>query len=218
VDAVKSFAALQVRVFEFLEQQDEATLRAIINGSAQLGVVPIGDPAPAAPRVELPRGSARVAEELSQLSSEQRRSYLGTANLTVSELKDVAKLRGLRRYSKLAKDQLVEALVTHGSVETSSDARADGPGRNRPAAMPPVESDEPHHRAAYVASRLRELQTEEEGAEFLRAQRLDRAALLAVATELHLTRVDRLNRTELERRVLKQAIGARRKFAALRKW
>ncbi len=53
---------------------------------------------------------------------------------------------------------------------------------------------------------------------YLREQRLDHATLLAVAAELQLTRVDRLRQTELEKRVLKQAIGARRKFSGLRKW
>jgi len=55
-------------------------------------------------------------------------------------------------------------------------------------------------------------------AEYLEAQHLDRDSLLAVATELQLTRMDRLSQKELRRRILKQAIGARRKFAGLRKW
>lgn len=71
---------------------------------------------------------------------------------------------------------------------------------------------------AAIATSLRETETEEEGAAYLRAQHLDRESLLAVAAELQLTRVSRLSQTELEKRVLKQAIGARRKFAGLRKW
>jgi hypothetical protein len=71
---------------------------------------------------------------------------------------------------------------------------------------------------AAIAQRLRETATVEEGAEYLRIQRLDKEQLLAVATELQLTRVSRLSRTELEKRVLRQAIGARRKYEGLRKW
>jgi hypothetical protein len=71
---------------------------------------------------------------------------------------------------------------------------------------------------AAIASQLREIETEEEGAGYLEAQHLDRESLLAVAAELGLTRVNRLSQPELEKRLLKQAIGARRKFAGLRKW
>ncbi len=71
---------------------------------------------------------------------------------------------------------------------------------------------------AAIALRLHEMETEEEGAAYLHAQHLDRESLLAVAAELQLTRVNRLNQTELEKRVLKQAIGSRRKFSGLRKW
>ncbi|WP_280367400.1 hypothetical protein [Nocardia wallacei] len=191
---LRSLAALQARVYEFLERQDEATLRAIISGAAQLAVEE-------ASHVEPARDPAKVAQELSRLPSEQRRSYLTAATLTVSELRDVAKRLGLRGYSKLAKGRLVEAL-TDGSADAS----------------PSIEPVSPNIEAAQIASRLREIETEDEGAAYISAQRLDRAALLAVATELHLTRVDRLSRTELEKRVLKQAIGARRKFAGLRKW
>lgn len=72
--------------------------------------------------------------------------------------------------------------------------------------------------AAGIASHLRALATETDGAAYLRAQRLDRAGLLAVAAELQLTRVERLSHTQLEKRVLKQAIGARNKFDGLRSW
>jgi len=264
---LRSFAALQTRVYEFLERQDEATLRAIISGSAQLGVVTAGDASPTGsvphdnvriashtqsdvPGVEPSRDPERVAYELSQLPSERRRSYLSATKLTVSELQNVAKRLGLRGYSKLAKAKLVEALISYGFVRTgavadqprppasSPSAPADGPtatgnveidsaaaddetasDESRPtAAVPPIEPAEPNVEAAHIASHLRETETEEAGAAYLRAQQLDRETLLAVATELHLTRVDRLSRTELEKRVLKQAIGARRKFAGLRKW
>lgn len=72
--------------------------------------------------------------------------------------------------------------------------------------------------AAAIAAHLRGTDTEDEGAAYLRARRLDRETLLAVAAELLLTRVDHLSRPQLEKRVLKQAIGARRKFDGLRKW
>ena len=72
--------------------------------------------------------------------------------------------------------------------------------------------------AAGIAARLRELPNEDEGATFLRARGLDRKGLQAVAAELGLTRVGRLGRDALEQRVLKQAIGARNKFAGLRDW
>jgi hypothetical protein len=72
--------------------------------------------------------------------------------------------------------------------------------------------------AAAIAAHLREIDTEEQGAEYLHAQQLDQPALLAVAAALGLTRVERLSHKELTRRVLKQAIGARRKFDGLRRW
>ncbi|WP_410640677.1 hypothetical protein [Amycolatopsis sp. lyj-346] len=70
--------------------------------------------------------------------------------------------------------------------------------------------------AAAVAARLRETATTEQGAAYLKDQQLDRETLLAVAGELGLTRMDRLSKTKLQERVLKQAIGARNKFRGLR--
>jgi hypothetical protein len=79
--------------------------------------------------------------------------------------------------------------------------------------------DTPHPAGpAGVAARLRETATEQDGAAYLRDQGLSRERLLAVARELGLSRVDTLSHTELEKRVLKQAIGARNKFAGLRNW
>ncbi len=72
--------------------------------------------------------------------------------------------------------------------------------------------------ASAIASRLRETATEQDGAAYLRAQALDREELLAVAAELGLSRVDRLSKKDLAQRVLKQAIGARNKYAGLRSW
>ena len=71
---------------------------------------------------------------------------------------------------------------------------------------------------AAIAARLRGTATEVEGAAYLHDQDLDHEALLAVAAALGLTRVERLSTRALEARVLKQAIGARRKFEGLRKW
>ncbi|BCK52989.1 hypothetical protein [Nocardia wallacei] len=236
---LNSLAALQARVYQFLESQDEATLRAIISGTAKLGVVIVGDASPAAAAshqrppiasraqpvvsdVQPQRDPALVAQELLGLPLERRRSYLSATTLTVSELREVAKRLGLRRYSKLAKATLVEAMASHGNLTTGVIADqprppASSPGRSK-ASAPSIEPAQPNTSAAQIASRLREIDTEDEGAAYIRAQRLDRATLVAVATELHLTRVDRLSRTELEKRVLKQAIGARRRFAGLRKW
>lgn len=51
--------------------------------------------------------------------------------------------------------------------------------------------------AAAIATRLRETETEDEGAAYLSGLRLDREQLLAVAAELKLTRLQRLSRTNL---------------------
>lgn len=69
-----------------------------------------------------------------------------------------------------------------------------------------------------IAARLRATDTEDEGAAYLDAQRLDKAGLLAVAAALGLSRLDRASKKEITRRILKQAIGARRKFEGLRRW
>jgi hypothetical protein len=217
-----TFAALHARVYEFLEQQDEATLRAIVDGTARLAIAGT-DAAPATP---VPSdGPARVAQDLKDLASEQeRRDYLTAKKLTAVSLGNVAKVLGLTRYSKLTKPKLVDLLVAHDAAPP----RAAPPPRKppppervpvaTPTAPPPAAPATPGVDAAAIAVHLRETETEEEGAEYLREQRLDRDALLAVAAELQLTRVDRLRQTELEKRVLKQAIGARRKFSGLRKW
>ncbi|MFC7535741.1 hypothetical protein [Actinoplanes sp. GCM10030250] len=69
-----------------------------------------------------------------------------------------------------------------------------------------------------MGAHLRTLPTVDEGAAYLAGLDLDAARLLAVATELGLTRVNRLTGAALRDRVLKQAIGARNKFAGLRDW
>ncbi|GAA4891372.1 hypothetical protein [Saccharopolyspora cebuensis] len=71
-----------------------------------------------------------------------------------------------------------------------------------------------------IAAHLRTLDTVEEGEAYLTAQGVhrDRDGLVAVATELRLTRMERATKPELVRRILQQAISARRKFEGLRKW
>ncbi|MFF4595280.1 hypothetical protein [Amycolatopsis sp. NPDC001319] len=72
---------------------------------------------------------------------------------------------------------------------------------------------------AAIAAQLRQTDTEEQGATYLKALLLDREQLLAVAVALGLTRIPAgLSTKKLTERVLNQAIGARRKFAGLRSW
>jgi hypothetical protein len=178
----------------------------------------------------------QAAQDLSRLPSEhERRIYLNAAELRVKELQRVAKSLGLTRYSKLGRTKLIDLLASHGPSQ--ADELGSEPTNPAPSSPNPVGDDaETEHRAgsqetrpstrpakpgvdtATIASHLREIETEEDGAAYLDAQHLDRESLLALAAELQLTRVSRLSQTELEKRVLKQAIGARRKFAGLRKW
>lgn len=101
------------------------------------------------------------------------------------------------------------------SPATPAVATASAPAMSPAAASAPapVLTD-----AAGIASSLREMATEDEGRAYLHTQVLDRDRLLEVASQLGLTRIDRLGVAELERRVIKQAIGARNKFAGLRDW
>ena len=184
---LKTFAALQARVYEFLSQQDEATLKAILGGTARLAVA----------------GHSPAPDDLSAL--------------TVKDLHALARKRRLRGYSKLTRARLIDLLTGRGS-EVPPVEPAPAPPAPRPVVIPSPVTAKPGVDAAAIASHLRETETEEEGAAYLDAQNLDRDSLLAVAAELQLTRVERLSRQELTRRVLKQAIGARRKFAGLRKW
>ncbi|WP_206792618.1 Rho termination factor N-terminal domain-containing protein [Amycolatopsis sp. MtRt-6] len=184
-------AALQARVYEFLAEQDEATLAAILGGTARLAVT-------------------GLPEDLSKL--------------TVKELKALAGKRGVPGYGKLRKAELVALLTGHGSDAPPAEpppapAPAPAVAPARPVASPPpAVVARPGVDAAAIAAHLRETETEAEGAAYLEDRHLDRESLLAVAAELQLTRVARLSQAELKRRVLKQAIGARRKFAGLRKW
>jgi hypothetical protein len=225
VNDLRSFAALQARVYEFLERQDEATLRAIVSGAAQLAVHRTVD-APA-PNSFAPRDDARsthrpasaglaikrspapseVAQHLSTLASEhERRIYLNATKLLVKDLREVARVRDLGGHHKLRRAELIDLLVASEQHATAQQV------------PPSIETTTPNADAVAIASHLRETETETDGAAYLHAQHLDRESLLAVAAELGLTRVSRLSQTELEKRVLKQAIGARRKFAGLRKW
>lgn len=83
-----------------------------------------------------------------------------------------------------------------------------------PAAAGDVTPGEPGA-ASTIAAQLRETATEELGAAYLKDQQLDRETLLAVASELGMTRVSSLSDKKLQDRVLKQAIGARNKFDGL---
>ncbi|WP_410641258.1 hypothetical protein [Amycolatopsis sp. lyj-346] len=190
---LKRLAALQARVYEFLGHQDEATLEAILDGTAQLTVAGAAEAPPAPPDLRA---------------------------LTVDKLKGLARQRRLGPYSKLTKPQLIELLTGHGSAAPPAEPPPPpAPAAPRPVAGPPPPvTARPDVDAAAIATHLRETETEAEGAAYLEAQRLDRDSLLAVAAALQLTRVERLSQKELKRRVLKQAIGARRKFAGLRKW
>lgn len=255
MNSLRSFVALQARIYEFLEQQDEDTLQGIVRGTVQLAVLPTGEAQASvssathedghtAPRLA-PTGHTtapsddlyQVAQDLPKLPSEhERRVYLNATGLNVTQLRTVAKMLGVRRYSSLSKAKLIDLLAGHGSNQTSTLAtvprRPERPSLGRdnddsedekqteeePPTAQSADTARPRSDAAAVAARLREIETEAEGAAYLRTQRLDREGLLAVATELQLTRVDRLKPSELEKRVLKQAIGARRKFAGLRKW
>ena len=216
-----TFAALQARVYEFLGQQDEATLRAIVDGTARLAVAgadaapqAVARPAPPVPSDD----PVQVARDLSSLTSEnERRIYVNAAKLRVPEWKEVARLLGMTSPSKYKRPELIDWLIVLDVAQTPAVApRATSAAA--PEKPPPAARTMPGVDPAAIATRLRETETEEEGAEYLREQRLDRETLLAVATELQLTRVNQLSQAVLERRVLKQAIGARRKFAGLRKW
>ncbi|UOZ07899.1 hypothetical protein [Amycolatopsis sp. WQ 127309] len=224
---LKKFVALQAQLFAFLTEQDETTLEAIAAGTAQLAVVG------AEVSVTPSKDPLQVAQNLSRLSSEDtRRRHLTECDLSAKDLKKVAKSLGIRGYSAFTKPKLVDLLAGHGQSQATAEPEAPtppprAPVRNEPAVERRVAPREPEPSTgpvnpdvdvAAIATSLRETETEEEGAAYLHAQHLDRESLLAVAAELQLTRVSRLSQTELEKRVLKQAIGARRKFAGLRKW
>jgi len=248
---LRTFIALQARLYEFLEQQDETTLQAVADGAARLAVVGSDDAGtpvrstphetshPAAAGITTAPSSdpLQAALDLLTLTSvEERRKYLTAANLPLEKgLRKVARNLDLKNYSKPSKDELIELLIIHRLAQAK--APADKPKTPAPSSPQPVDDDSEARQhvtaretrpaapttqssadTSAIASRLREIETEEEGAAFLHEQRLDREGLLAVATELGLTRVDRLRQPDLEKKILKQAIGARRKFAGLRKW
>jgi hypothetical protein len=72
--------------------------------------------------------------------------------------------------------------------------------------------------AVAIAQHLRTLDTMEAGAAYLQAQQLNRAGLLAVATEAGLSRIGNVSLAALQGKILKQTISARKKFAGLRHW
>ncbi|RSN05951.1 hypothetical protein DMC63_37710 [Streptomyces sp. WAC 05977] len=83
-------------------------------------------------------------------------------------------------------------------------------------AIEPAPADEAPADFAAIAARLREMETEDDGIAYLDAQNLDKQGLLAVAAALGLSRLERKSGAEIKRRVIKQAIGARRKHQGLR--
>jgi hypothetical protein len=222
VSDLKTFVALQARLYEFLDRQDEVTLQALVSGTRQLAVIGAAEGPPPVSVVPFPRPStdpSEVAHDLAKLTEEERRKYLDSANFVVSDLRKVARELRLRGYHKLTKPKLLD-LITGRDSGIPPTEPPPPPLAERPVAISsaPPATARPDVDAAAIASHLREIETEEEGAAYLEAQNLDRESLLAVAAELQLTRVNRLSQKELRRRVLKQAIGARRKFAGLRKW
>ncbi|WP_016697978.1 hypothetical protein [Actinoalloteichus spitiensis] len=244
MNELRKLIALNARWNEFLADQDEAALDALIAGTTRLtttggegtrvDAAQRGTPATSPPDGDVlpPDDPSHVTSTLSTLTSEEeRRAYLDTLRLQVKELRAVAKLSGLTRYSRLTRPALVTLLASGGPERADTDAAhpgtpaADQPTGTRggqrhaptvPGSSTPVPTGEVD--AAAIATRLRGTETEAEGAAYLDSQGLGREGLLAVAAELRLTRVNRLSKAELRSRVLKQAIGARRKFAGLRKW
>ncbi|MET7997449.1 hypothetical protein ABZU76_41880 [Amycolatopsis sp. NPDC005232] len=220
---LKPLVALQAQLFAFLVQQDEATLQALASGEARLAVVDAsGVPSAAPPANSLAEPlseSERLLRELSALTTEdERRSHLVARDPSKRTMQDVAKALRIRRYSHLTIAKLVDLLARHGVAQAETPVGETEPRRVRQDPAPPAEPRRSPAEVAAIVVRLREAENDEEGAEYLRTQQLDRASLLAVAAALQLTRVERLSRTELEKKVLNQAIGARRKFAGLRSW
>ncbi|MEU6129553.1 hypothetical protein ABZ805_10310 [Saccharopolyspora sp. NPDC047091] len=211
---------------DFLREQGESVVDELLSGACRLAVVR-GSEVATTTRTPLRRPSTAVAEGsaldpsgtarlLPSLESEDsRRKHLSQVGFTAKQLREVAKHLGVRGYSNLKKERLIDLLVgARGGHDPKADNAARAP-EQPPAAGPATDVPEA---AAGIAARLRVTETEPEGATYLDEQHLDRAGLLAVAAELQLTRVERLSLKELKRRILKQAIGSRRKFAGLRKW
>lgn len=69
-----------------------------------------------------------------------------------------------------------------------------------------------------AASTLRELSTEEEGSSYLESFKVTVPYLKEVAKALGFELLSKEKRSDALRKVLNQAIGARRKFAGLRQW
>ncbi|WP_329110086.1 hypothetical protein OG792_14495 [Micromonospora sp. NBC_01699] len=91
------------------------------------------------------------------------------------------------------------------------------PPAKRPRRAGPAAPRKPAPEAAGIAARLRELESETEGDTYLAGFKPSGDLLRDIGAELGL-KLGKLNKTELTRRILDQAIGARRKFAGLRNW
>lgn len=72
--------------------------------------------------------------------------------------------------------------------------------------------------ATAIATTLRNTDTTQQGTAYLTNLNPDRPTLLAIAAALGLSRIDRLPIHALHARIIKQAIGDRRKHAGLRHW
>ncbi|MFI6761208.1 hypothetical protein ACIBF5_18935 [Micromonospora sp. NPDC050417] len=109
------------------------------------------------------------------------------------------------------------------STETSSPLKAVAPRRPAGSAAPrhrptPAAASRPTSAdAEKIAIHLRQVETETEGADYLNNIRPGNDLLREIGSVLGL-KLGRLRKEELVRRVLDQAIGARRKFAGLRDW
>lgn len=213
---------------DFLRRQDESTVEQLLAGDGRLTIVRgAAEGATCEPPTEHRKLKVRgtvdsfshdpssTARLLATLSSEhERRKHLAEIGFTVKQLRGVAKQCGLSGYSSLKRDELVDLLSgDRGTRKVAAD-----PASTSLRSPMMREATGTGLGAAAIAAQLRITETETEGAAYLDEQRLDRTGLLAVATELQMTRVERLSLKELKRRILKQAIGARRKFAGLRRW
>ena len=75
-----------------------------------------------------------------------------------------------------------------------------------------------HPEATEIIERLRSMNTEQEGMDYLTNRSTTVALLRAVGAELGLRLPSKIRKPDALRAVLDQTIGAKRKFAGLRKW
>lgn len=127
-------------------------------------------------------------------------------------------------HAQHCRDRAAELRARAGTAAADTDTDTAERGKASPApsatsAEAAADGEPPEIDAAAIAAQLRGTETEAEGAAYLESLRLNRDGLLAVATELQLVRLHSVRSlAELRRRIIKQAIGARRKFEGLRQW